>query len=74
MQDIVVSGAQEDVLAALLSQWWVANNALLFRREIVVKIGGWDENWRRRWLGLTFVWPGLSLISTAKCIATRWLR
>jgi hypothetical protein len=34
----------EDVLGALLSGWWVANNALLFRRAVVERVGGWDES------------------------------
>jgi glycosyltransferase involved in cell wall biosynthesis len=42
--DIEVAGAQDDVLGALLGLWWVANGALLFRRSVVARIGGWDES------------------------------
>lgn len=43
MEAIVESGHREDVLESLLSNWWVANMALLFRRGKVLEIGGWDE-------------------------------
>jgi hypothetical protein len=39
-----VSGAQQDVLEALLGGWWVSPAALLFRRTIVDAVGGWDES------------------------------
>jgi glycosyltransferase involved in cell wall biosynthesis len=42
--EIVRSGKQSDILAALLSGWWVAMLALLFRRTVVEKVGGWDES------------------------------
>ena len=41
--DVQISGHQEDVLESLLEGWWVANNALLFRRQVVIDSGGWDE-------------------------------
>lgn len=41
---IKISGAQEDVLVALLSGWWVSPAALFFRRSAVELVGGWDEN------------------------------
>ena len=44
LEEIAVSGAQEDVLSALLSGWWVAPAALLFRRHVLEKTGGWDES------------------------------
>lgn len=44
LEDIAVSGAQEDVLDALISDWWVAATALLFRRHVVEKAGRWDES------------------------------
>ena len=44
LEEIAVSGAQEDVLGALLSGWWVAPAALLFRRHVLEKTGGWDES------------------------------
>jgi glycosyltransferase involved in cell wall biosynthesis len=43
-EEIAISGAREDVLGALLSGWWVAPAALLFRRHVVEKTGGWDES------------------------------
>jgi glycosyltransferase involved in cell wall biosynthesis len=44
LEEIAISGAQEDVLRALLSGWWVAPAALLFRRHVLEKTGGWDES------------------------------
>jgi Glycosyltransferases, probably involved in cell wall biogenesis len=44
LEEIAVSGAQGDVLGALLSGWWVAPAALLFRRHVLEKTGGWDES------------------------------
>jgi glycosyltransferase involved in cell wall biosynthesis len=41
--DVQVAGQQKDVLESLLAGWWVANNALLVRRQAVVDAGGWDE-------------------------------
>ena len=41
---IRVSHHQSDVLLALLRGWWVAPGALLYRREIVDRVGGWDES------------------------------
>lgn len=43
MEKVALSGEQQDVLESLLAGWWVAPCALLFRREVVEKIGGWDE-------------------------------
>jgi glycosyltransferase involved in cell wall biosynthesis len=44
LEEIAISEAQEDVLTALLSGWWVAPAALLFRRHVLEKTGGWDES------------------------------
>ena len=44
LEEIAVSGAQADVLSALLSGWWIAPAALLFRRHVLEKTGGWDES------------------------------
>jgi glycosyltransferase involved in cell wall biosynthesis len=44
LEDVAISGKQEDVLEALLSGWWVASHALLFRRWVVDKATGWDES------------------------------
>jgi len=38
-----VSGAQKDVTEALLGGWWVATAALLYRSEVITRIGGWDS-------------------------------
>lgn len=43
LADPNISEDQHDVLAALLSGWWVSPAALLFRRKIVTTVGGWDE-------------------------------
>jgi glycosyltransferase involved in cell wall biosynthesis len=44
LDKIRVSHHQSDVLLALLRGWWVAPGALLYRREIVDRVGGWDES------------------------------
>ena len=41
--DVEVSGQQTDVLRSLLSGWWVAPAAILWRRRIVTASGGWDD-------------------------------
>jgi glycosyltransferase involved in cell wall biosynthesis len=41
--EVQVSGAQSDILEALLGGWWTANMSLLLRREAVLRCGGWDE-------------------------------
>jgi glycosyltransferase involved in cell wall biosynthesis len=41
--DVIVTGMKHDILAALLSPWWVAPLALLWRRQAVLQAGGWDE-------------------------------
>jgi hypothetical protein len=41
--EVVISGQYTDVLESLLGNWWVAPVALLFRRKIVERAGGWDE-------------------------------
>jgi glycosyltransferase involved in cell wall biosynthesis len=44
LDKIRVSGVQEDILASLLSgRWWVAPGAILYRRHVVIRVGGWDE-------------------------------
>ncbi len=44
LEDVKVSGEQEDILAALLSDWWVSPACLLFKRQAVQQSGGWDKN------------------------------
>lgn len=44
LQDIVISGAQADILESLLANWWVATAALLYKRAAVENSGGWDES------------------------------
>ncbi|MFT4115691.1 glycosyltransferase family 2 protein [Bradyrhizobium sp.] len=46
MDPIWVSGAQEDIIASLLSFWVVNGGAILYRREAVERVGGWDEKLR----------------------------
>ena len=41
--DAEVPGQQFDVLESLLSGWWVAPAAILWRRRLVAASGGWDE-------------------------------
>ena len=41
--EVHISGMQEDVLESLLAGWWVAPAALLWRRQLVLDCGGWDE-------------------------------
>ncbi len=43
LEDIRISGEQVDILAALLSDWWVSPACLMFSRKAVQKSGGWDE-------------------------------
>jgi glycosyltransferase involved in cell wall biosynthesis len=43
LDKIEISGVQPDILASLLSGWWVAPGAVLYRRHIVDLVGGWDE-------------------------------
>jgi glycosyltransferase involved in cell wall biosynthesis len=46
LDKIKVSGVQQDILASLLSGWWVAPGAILYRRQVVNQVGGWDETLR----------------------------
>ena len=46
LDKIEVSGAQEDLLASSLSGWWVFLGAILYRRQVVAEVGGWDETLR----------------------------
>ncbi len=41
---VEVSGYHQDILAALLSGWWVSPACILFDRSTVEAIGGWDES------------------------------
>jgi glycosyltransferase involved in cell wall biosynthesis len=43
LEKIEVAEAQTDILASLLSNWWVALSALLYKRSAVAKTSGWDE-------------------------------
>ena len=45
---IQVSGVQQDILASLLSFWGAQVNggAVLYRRQVVNQVGGWDETLR----------------------------
>ncbi|MEL7077908.1 MAG: glycosyltransferase [Cyanobacteria bacterium J06648_1] len=44
LEDIKLSGEQEDILESLLADWWVSPACILFTREIVEKSEGWDED------------------------------
>lgn len=44
LEEAAISGEHADILAALLSDWWVAPAAILFRRSAVERAGGWDES------------------------------
>lgn len=46
LSPVYVAGAQEDMVAALLSPWWVPVMVPLYRREAVRSAGGWDEQLR----------------------------
>lgn len=46
LDKIEESGAQNDIVSSLLSGWWVAQGAILYRRAIVESVGGWDESFR----------------------------
>lgn len=40
---VMLAGASDDILEALIGGWWVPNLALLYRRQTVANSGGWDE-------------------------------
>ena len=43
LDKVEISGVQQDILVSLLSgRWWVAPGALLYRRQVVNQVGGWD--------------------------------
>lgn len=44
LEDVTVAGDHEDILESLLKSWWVSPAALLFHRDVVQKVGGWDES------------------------------
>ncbi|MEW5860943.1 MAG: glycosyltransferase [Cyanobacteriota bacterium] len=44
LDEIQVCGYQEDILESLLRNWWTTPGAILIKRSIVEKCGGWDEN------------------------------
>ena len=47
LDKIEISGVQQDMLASLLSgRWWVAPGAVLYRRQVINEVGGWDETLR----------------------------
>jgi glycosyltransferase involved in cell wall biosynthesis len=41
---VKISDAQDDLLASLLSTWWVSPACLMFTRAVVEATGGWDES------------------------------
>lgn len=44
LEEPKISGTPPDILEALIADWWVPPVALLYRREIVEAVGGWDES------------------------------
>ena len=44
LEEVKVSGVQQNILESLLADWWVAPACLLFRRTVVEIAGGWDES------------------------------
>jgi glycosyltransferase involved in cell wall biosynthesis len=44
LQEPKISGTPPDILEALIADWWVPPVAVLYRREIVEAVGGWDES------------------------------
>lgn len=44
LEDVKVSGKQEDILESLLANWWVSPACFLYRRMAVEKTSGWDES------------------------------
>jgi glycosyltransferase involved in cell wall biosynthesis len=40
---IHTAGHVDDVVDALLSDWWCANSCYLIRRDLALAVGGWDE-------------------------------
>ena len=44
LEAIQVAGKHADMSEALLGGWWVAPVAVLYRRNAVSRIGGWDES------------------------------
>jgi glycosyltransferase involved in cell wall biosynthesis len=46
LDKIEKSGEKDDILCSLLSGWWVAQGAILYRRWAVESVGGWDESFR----------------------------
>jgi glycosyltransferase involved in cell wall biosynthesis len=43
---IQVAGVQQNILVSLLSFWLVNGGAVLYRRQVVNQVGGWDETLR----------------------------
>ncbi len=43
LDKIMVSGKQENILEALLRDWWVAVAGLLYTKNSIEKSNGWDE-------------------------------
>ena len=43
LEEVKISGEQEDILESLLADWWVSPACILFNRKTVINSGGWDE-------------------------------
>ncbi|MDJ0693925.1 glycosyltransferase [Mastigocoleus sp. MO_188.B34] len=44
LEEIKISGQQENILASLISNWWTAVASILHNRSAVENSDGWDEN------------------------------
>lgn len=44
LEEIKISGEQEDILESLIANWWTAVASILYTRNAVENSDGWDEN------------------------------
>lgn len=44
LEEIKISGHQEDILESLIANWWTAVASILYTRSVVENSGGWDES------------------------------
>ena len=44
LEEIRISGEQEDILESLLRNWWTTPGSIIVRRSAVEKCDGWDES------------------------------
>ena len=68
--EVIVSGAQSDILESLLRNWWVSPACILFKRAIVEISGGWDEfldAGQDRDFFLSIAMPGAHVVYQSGC-------